>query len=118
MMNDDNFYSINRLVEFGMSMAVAQQMVKSMNHAIGDMHVAGAMSPIHTSAPKIYYAMIDGRPLGPLTEQELSRLIVDGKVVKETYVWKPGMLKWDIVENVADVLRLVALAPPPFVIEK
>ena len=117
-MNDDNFYSINRLVEFGMSMAVAQQMVKSMNHAIVDMHVAGAMSPIQTSAPKIYYAMIDGRSLGPLTEQELSRLIVDGKVVKETYVWKPGMLKWDIVENVADVLRLVALAPPPFVIEK
>jgi hypothetical protein len=27
-MNEDSFFSINRLVEFGMGLAVAQQMVK------------------------------------------------------------------------------------------
>ena len=30
-MNDQNFFSIDRLVEFGMSVAIAQQMVQSMN---------------------------------------------------------------------------------------
>ncbi len=113
-MNDDNFFSINRLVEFGMGMAVAQQMVKTMNQSMVNMHIPGAMNPLQTAQPQIYYSMIDGKQAGPFSEQELSRLIVERKIVKETYIWKPGMLKWDIAENVPDVLRLVALSPPPF----
>lgn len=113
-MNDDNFFSINRLVEFGMSMAVAQQMVKTMNQSMVNMHIPGTMNPLQAASPSIYYAMIGGKQAGPLSEQELSRLIVDQKVVKETYVWKPGMGTWDIAENVPDVLRLVASSPPPF----
>lgn len=113
-MNDDNFFSINRLVEFGLGMSVAQQMVSTMNHALHNTYVPGpqnALSPIRT---KSYHVMLDEKPAGPFNEQELSRLIMDGKVIKSTYVWTPGMLKWEFVENVADVLRLVALSPPPF----
>ncbi|MDO9191379.1 MAG: DUF4339 domain-containing protein [Undibacterium sp.] len=113
-MNEDNFYSINRLVEFGMGMAVAQQMVKSMNHALTSTHIPGPMNPMPALAVQAYHIILEGKPAGPFSEQELSRLIGEGKVVKSTYVWKPGMVKWDVVENLADVLRLVALAPPPF----
>lgn len=42
-----------------------------------------------------------------------SRLILEKKIVKETYVWKLGMLQWDLEENIEEVLRLVALTPPP-----
>ncbi|OFX02434.1 MAG: hypothetical protein A2W62_02150 [Alphaproteobacteria bacterium RIFCSPLOWO2_02_42_7] len=114
-MNDDNFFSTDRLVEFGMSMAVAQQMVKTMNHAMVNMHIPGVMNPLQATSASIYYAMIEGKQAGPFSDQELSRLIVDNKVVKETYIWKPGMAKWDIAENIPDVLRLVALSPPPFI---
>jgi hypothetical protein len=44
----------------------------------------------------------------------LSRLINEKKVAKETYVWMPGMKNWKIIENVPEVLKLVALSPPPF----
>ena len=40
-MNDDSFFSINRLVEFGMGMAVAQKMVNTMNKTMISMHVPG-----------------------------------------------------------------------------
>ncbi len=113
-MNDDNFFSINRLVEFGMSMAVAQQMVKTMNLAMVNMHIPGTMNPLQASSPLIYYAMIEGKQSGPFTEQELSRLIVENKVFKETYIWRPGLSKWEIAEKLPDVLKLVALTPPPF----
>jgi hypothetical protein len=113
-MNDDNFFSINRLVEFGMGMAVAQQMVNTMNSAIANMHVPGSMNPIQTS-PQFYFAMIEGSQMGPFSEQELSRLIADKKIVKETYIWKPGMPKWEIAEKLPEILKLVALAPPPFI---
>ncbi|MCB9427058.1 MAG: DUF4339 domain-containing protein [Flavobacteriales bacterium] len=112
-MNDDSFFSINRLVEFGMGMAVAQQMVNAMNSAMKNMHVPGSMNPMQPT-PQFYYAMIDGNQIGPFSEQELSRLIADKKVVKETYIWKPGLPKWEIAEKLPEILKLVALTPPPF----
>jgi hypothetical protein len=113
-MNDDSFFSINRLVEFGMSIAVAQQMVKTMNSAMTNKHVQGSMNPMQTAATQFYYAMIEGNQAGPFSEQELSRLISEKKVVKETYIWKPGLTKWEIAEKLPEVLKLIALSPPPF----
>lgn len=113
-MNDDNFFSINRLVEFGLGMAVAQQMVGSMNKALHNTYVPGPQNSLSPNHTKTFHVIIDGKPAGPFNEQELSRLISEGKVVKSTYVWMPGMPKWDFAENVADVLRLVALSPPSF----
>ena len=113
-MNDDSFFSINRLVEFGMGMAVAQQMVNTMNSAMTSMHVPGSMNQMQTVAPQFYYVIIEGNQSGPFSEQELSRLITEKKVVKETYIWKPGLPKWEMAEKLPEILKLVALAPPPF----
>jgi hypothetical protein len=113
-MNEDSFFSINRLVEFGMGMAMAQQMVKTMNAAITDMHIPGAMNPMQTASPQFYYAIIEGNQAGPFSEQELSRLIAEKIISKETYIWKPGLVQWEIAEKLPDVLKLVALSPPPF----
>jgi hypothetical protein len=113
-MNDDSFFSTNRLVEFGMSIAIAQQMVNTMNNAMANMHIPGSMNPMQTPAPQFYYAMIDGNQAGPFSEQELSRLILEKKIIKDSYIWKPGLPKWEIAENLPEILKLVALAPPPF----
>lgn len=112
-MNEESFFSINRLVEFGMGLAVAQQMVQTMNNAITNMHIPGAMNPIQTAA-QFYYVMIEDKQAGPFSEQELSKLIAEKKIVKETYIWKPGLAKWEIAEKMPEVLKLVALTPPPF----
>ncbi len=109
----NNFYSIDKLVEFGMGVAVANQMVNSMNQAIDKMKIPGSGNPITANVSPVYYAVIDGKCEGPYSLTELSRLIADKKIVKETYVWKPGMASWDIVQNVSEVLSLVALTPPP-----
>lgn len=113
-MNDDNFFSINRLVEFGMGMAVSQQMVQTMNNAMTNMHIPGAMNSMQVPTQQFYYAILEGNQVGPFTEQELSRLIADKKIVKETYIWKPGLQNWEIAEKLPEILRLVALTPPPF----
>ena len=114
-MNNDNYFSIDRLVEFGLGMAVAQQMVKSMNHALANTVIPGAMNPMGAQRfPNTYFVIIDGKQAGPFSAAELSRLIAEGKVGKTSYVWTPGMSKWDQAENVAEVLKIVALTPPPF----
>lgn len=110
-MDDNNFFSINSLVEFGMGMAIAQQMVKTMNHSIDNMKVPGSYS---TQQPQsLFYAVIEGKQVGPLSEQDISQLIRDKKIVNETYMWKPSMPDWVIAENMPEIVRLVALCPPP-----
>jgi hypothetical protein len=117
-MDENNFYSIDRLIEFGMSMAIARQMIQSMNDMMANMHIPGAMNPMHTQEPRqpnqMFYAILDGKQAGPFSETELTRLIMEKKVVKETYIWIPGMKEWQLAENVQSVLRLVALKPPEF----
>ena len=116
-MNDNNFFSIDRMVEFGMGIAVSQQMAKQMNAALQNTPVPGYSTPmLNSPAINHYHVVLEGKPAGPFTETEMSRLIMDGKLKKDSYVWHPGMATWALVENVADVLKLVALAPPPFTV--
>ena len=114
MMNNDSFFSIDRLVEFGMGMAVAQQMVKTMNEAMQNMHVPGAMNPMQPPQQHFYYAMIENKQAGPFSEQELARLVAEKKITNETYLWKPGLAKWEIAEKFPEILKIVALTPPAF----
>jgi hypothetical protein len=62
----------------------------------------------------IFYAIIDGKQEGPFSETEFARLIAGKKVVKETYVWKPGMADWQLAEKILSVLQIVAITPPQF----
>jgi hypothetical protein len=118
MYDENSFYSINRLLEFGMGMAAARQMVQTMNQTMETMRIPGAGNAINARLPSqaslIFFVIIDGKQAGPFSEAELIRLISEKKVVKETYVWMPGMRDWQIAENVPAVLRLAALRPPEF----
>jgi hypothetical protein len=121
-MNDGHFFSVDRLVEFGMSMAIAQQMTKSMNETMANMRIPGVMNSMNGQVPfsppppqaQLFYVVIDGKQAGPFSEAELGRLITEKKVVKETYVWMPGMKDWQLAENIPAVMRVVALSPPEF----
>lgn len=116
-MDESSFYSIDRLVEFGLTLGVATQMANSMNASLQAMQIPGARNSMQLNAlaedQLLFYVVLDGRPVGPLATSELSRLIAEKRVTKETYVWKPGMPDWQLAENVPEVLKLVALAPPP-----
>jgi hypothetical protein len=113
-MNDHTFFSIDRLVEFGLGLGVAQQLAASMNHALQNTSIPGLQTPMVDAIQTHYHIMLDEKPAGPFTTAELARLITEGKVTKTSYVWRPGMVQWSRAENVPDVLKLVALTPPPF----
>jgi hypothetical protein len=112
-MGESNFFSMDKLVEFGMGMAVASQMANSMNKTLRQMEIPGAGKSMPGVSEALYYVVLDGKSEGPFSRTELARLIVEKKIMKETYIWKPGMAQWDLAENVSEVLSLVALTPPP-----
>jgi hypothetical protein len=107
MSNDNNFNSIEKMMEFGMSMAVAQQMMQTMNHAMSQMQTPqfnNVNMPV--PAPKQFYALVNDIPQGPFTESELTGHIVAGRVQKTTMVWLQGIPSWMPAEQVLDENKL------------
>ena len=112
-MNQDNFYSIERLVEFGLGANLAGRMVASMNQALQNVSIPGAhYSPLQAPAHH-YFAVLDGKQVGPLSDVELIRLMQNAQISKDTLIWRPGLSQWQALQNVPDALRLLALLPPP-----
>lgn len=114
MDNDNIFNSIEHLMEFGMSMAIAQQMMQTMNHAIHNM-ATPQFQQVNVPLPKVlqFYALVNDIPQGPFTEQELSGYILANRVTKETLIWFYGMPGWMQAQQVPEALKLFTLIPPP-----
>ncbi len=59
----------------------------------------------------LWFAMIDGREAGPMTNAELAICVESDAVTAETFVWKDGMTEWTTASNVAELAPM--FAPPP-----
>ena len=119
-MDENSFYSVDRLVEFGLGMAMAQQMVQMMNQTMQSMYVPGSIlsmpqKPAHQTASSslVCYVGIDGKQVGPLNEAELAKLVANKHINKDTYAWIPGMPAWKAISEIPEILRIIALTPPP-----
>lgn len=113
-MNNDNFLSLDRLVEFGLGMSMARQMVNVMNESMQNMYVPGSIKTISaTPSTTTIYVAIEGSSIGPLSESEFSQLVTNKTVTKDTLAWMPGMQNWQPIEKIPAILKIVALSPPP-----
>lgn len=107
-MNDNSFYSLDKLVEFGMGLGIAQQMMSVMNKTINEMHIPNAGMAIGYTKPG-YFALVGEKTVGPLTGDEL-RILVDGdKLTADSFVWKEGIPGWKQVKNVPEIYKYVIL---------
>ena len=112
-MDNNNFFSIDRLIEFGLGMGVAQQMVGMMNQAMKGMYVPGSIQSMPQPISQIYYVAINGQQVGPLNDSELSLMISQKRINKDTLGWVPGMADWRPIEQIPAILKVIALTPPP-----
>ena len=113
-MDNNDFFSLDRLLEFGLGMGMAQQMINTMNQSMKSMYIPGSIQSMpQQPIASIYYVAIDRQQTGPLRESELMELIRDKKVSKDTLAWMPGMASWLPIEKVPAILKLIALTPPP-----
>lgn len=112
-MDNSSFFSIDRLIEFGLGMGIARQMVGMMNQSMQSMYVPGSIQSMPTFIAQTYFVAINGHQVGPLNDSELSQLISQKKITKDTLAWMPGMTGWKPIEQVPAILKLVALTPPP-----
>lgn len=117
---NDGFYSIDRLIEFGMGLSIAQQMARTMNETLQQSVTPGVDNLSTTNHSmmqdcRLYYAVINNQQAGPFSEVDIAKLVTEKKIVDETYIWRPGMRNWEIARNIPEILRIVALTPPSFI---
>ncbi|HIZ87415.1 MAG TPA: DUF4339 domain-containing protein [Candidatus Coprenecus pullistercoris] len=105
---DNSFNSLDRLLEFGMSMAVAQQMIATMNHVIDNMQTPGSGAPVIKTESQ-YYAIVDNVQIGPITEPEVNTLVSSYKIKEDTLMWKPGMSGWTQAKLIPEIMKLIIL---------
>ncbi|MCL2007972.1 MAG: DUF4339 domain-containing protein [Treponema sp.] len=116
-MGSNTGFSMDRLLEFGMNAAVAGQVMRNMNQTMSETMQpwpASMKGPGTTMPPShLYYVALDGKQAGPFSETEIIRLVNEKRITKDTLVWHQGMPAWKRAEDLPEMLRIIALAPPP-----
>lgn len=105
-MCDNSFNSIDRILEFGMSMAIANQMILTMNACMANTVVPGADNAMR-SPTRQYYMVIDNRTqVGPYEEKELAEYVKAGSLKPDTLVWRQGLAGWVFAKSLPEINRL------------
>lgn len=97
--------------------AVGQNIAGTMN---------GIMSNLNSSQPEItppplpiskYYVANNGQQTGPFDVSTLQQMADNGKLTKDSLVWKKEMAKWERADSV-DELKDLFITPPPLPTEQ
>lgn len=106
--------TIEHLVEFGLGIAVAQQMVSTMNHVVDNTRIPGVENKFLECQKNVmaYYVVIDGQQGGAFDEEELKTLIQSNKLTKETLMWTKGMPAWKLAGELSEINKIFMLYPP------
>lgn len=108
---EHDFSAIERLMEFGIGMGVAQQMVGSMNATMQTMQTP--IAKLSQESGKEWYVVgADNKPAGPYTEREIKRMLLDKTITKNTLVWSQGMTEWQLASEQPDIIKMITLLPP------
>ncbi|MDE6534663.1 MAG: DUF4339 domain-containing protein [Muribaculaceae bacterium] len=110
-MDNNSFFSVDRLVEFGLGVSVARQMIDMTNRNIQNMYIPGSIDSMPKPEANIYVA-IDSKPVGPLSNAQFGEMVTLNKVNKDTLAWRPGMTGWRPIGEIPELVMLVAMLPP------
>ncbi len=97
-MSDSGMF--DKVVEFGMGMAVMQQVPQMMN-TINNAANQPAPPPIPKATA--YFLAIDGKQYGPFTVDQLRTFVPTGQINAQTLVWCQGMAAWEPASSRPDI---------------
>ncbi len=100
----------------GMGMMVAQNMGPQNMGPWGARPEATHVPPPPPTPPAvehIWHIAEGGKTSGPFSKADLGRMITDGALKRDTYIWTVGQDGWKTANDVAELAQLFTTAPPP-----
>lgn len=124
--NGDSMNPAGLMTGMMMGGAIGQQMMGMMNSMGGQSQPgpptasgatpppSGAIPPEHGAIPPplpllSYFLAVGAQQFGPFNTDQLQHLAKQGKLTKQTYVWREGMSQWDIAANQPELMRIITL---------
>lgn len=116
-----DFSSIDRLLEFGMGISLARQMINTMNSTMTNMCVpgvnaqsTGSIIPNQTSATlpssfPSWYVVVDEKMAGPMSDNEVYTLVNRRKIQQTTLFWRQGMKSWMMAQDIPEINKYLLL---------
>lgn len=93
-------------VGLGMGVGMASQMASQVAGA------AATPPPLPGAAAQFHVA-VDGKQAGPFDLAALQKLAGEGRVTRDTLVWRAGMASWTAAGQITEISALFGNVPPP-----
>ncbi|MGR3572174.1 SPFH domain-containing protein [Brevirhabdus sp.] len=105
-------------IGMGMGMAMAQQgpwgpRPDQQNAAPQQPQAAAAPPPPPPPVEKMWHLAENGKTRGPFSRANLGRMVGDGSLSRDTYVWTQGQDGWKKADDVQELAQLFTVLPPP-----
>lgn len=102
----------------GMGMAMAGQMAAQTGPwgAAPQAAQQAAVTPPPPPAPsveKVWHVAQGSETKGPYSRADMGRMLMDGSLTRETFVWAAGQDGWKTAEDVDELATLFTIMPPP-----
>lgn len=92
--------------------AVGQNIASTMNGIMNN-DISNVNNTTPPPIPTIkYYVADNGKQTGPFDKETLKKMAMEGKLNKETLVWKDGMSEWTRIDLVDELKDLFPNIPP------
>ncbi|QDY69644.1 SPFH domain-containing protein [Qingshengfaniella alkalisoli] len=96
----------------GLGMGMAAQMGQQAG-PWGARPQQAAQTPPPPPIEKVWHVAENGQTKGPFSKADLGRMVSQGEVSRETYVWTPGQDGWKTADDVDELAQLFTVMPPP-----
>ena len=74
---------------------------------------APAAAPPPTPVEHVWHIAEGGKTTGPFSKARLGRMVTEGGLSRDTYVWTAGQDGWKRAEDVTELAQLFTVMPPP-----
>lgn len=109
-------------IQAGMGAAMGMQIANQATGPWGaqPQQAAAPVAPQAAMAPPppppvehVWHIAKDGQTTGPYSKARLGRMVTDGELTRETFVWTAGQDGWKKAEDVSELAQLFTVLPPP-----
>jgi hypothetical protein len=113
MTESHHFDPIERLMEFGLGLGIAQQMVGTMNQAMQQSVRVGSPEAYRASDQQAFYVVVNSAVAGPWSRQQVQSALLTGTLARDAFCWTPGMQQWARAGDIGYFQLPVTPPPPP-----
>ncbi|MBN8702872.1 MAG: SPFH domain-containing protein [Bacteroidetes bacterium] len=104
-------------VGMGIGLGVGNMMANAMNQNLQSNNNQQNNSGVNKTPPPPpdgiqYFVSLNGQQNGPMSLSQLTQLVQQGNIKKETFIWKTGMENWIAAEKFDELKSIFTSIPP------